>query len=170
MRNMPILLLILGAAACSAASAQWIWRDAGGKQVFSDRPPPADVPAHNVLRQPAPAQRSAAATAAPSSPTAAPNAPAAPDGQDKELQQRRQNTDAAELAKQQAAQAAQARAQADNCARARQAKANLDSGMRIARVNPQGEREILDDSARSAEARRAQDIMARDCEPGRGPQ
>jgi hypothetical protein len=96
--------------------------------------------------------------------------PATADGHDKELQQRRQDADAAESAKQQAAQAAQARAQADNCARARQAKANLDSGMRIARINPQGEREILDDSARSTETRRAQEIMARDCAPARSAQ
>ena len=51
MRTSRILLigLILAAA---AAHAQYQWVDKDGRRVFSDRPPPADVPAKNVLTQP----------------------------------------------------------------------------------------------------------------------
>lgn len=88
-----------------------------------------------------------------------------PSGQDKELEQRRQQAEAAEAAKQKAAQEVQAKARAENCARARQNKASLDSGIRITRTNAQGEREFLDDAQRAAETRRTQDIIARDCAP-----
>ncbi len=39
----------------------------------------------------------------------------------------------------------------------------LDSGIRIARVNDKGEREIMDDSARAAEAKRTQGLIASEC-------
>ncbi len=39
----------------------------------------------------------------------------------------------------------------------------MDSGMRVARVNDKGEREILDDNARAAEQRRLQSIIDSDC-------
>ena len=41
--------------------------------------------------------------------------------------------------------------------------ATLDSGQRIARINAEGEREILDDEARAEEARRAREVIASDC-------
>lgn len=159
---MVALLLILGTALSLPASAQWMWRDAQGKPVFSDRPPPADIPDRNIVQRPSGAAR--AATPAPAATPAA--TPAPPGGQDKELEQRRQQAEAAEAAKQKAAQEVQAKARADNCARARQNKASLDSGIRIARTNAQGEREFLDDAQRAAETRRTQDIIARDCTPG----
>ncbi len=146
------------------AAAQWMWRDANGKPVFSDRPPPADIPDRNIVQRPSGTQRAAApAPAAASAPAAA--LPAPPSGQDKELEQRRQQAEAAEAAKQKAAQEVQAKARAENCARARQNKASLDSGIRITRTNAQGEREFLDDAQRAAETRRTQDIIARDCAP-----
>ena len=49
--------------------------------------------------------------------------------------------------------------------RAKQAKATLDSGVRMGRVSPSGEREVLDDAARATEAKRIQGIMASDCGP-----
>jgi hypothetical protein len=175
MRTVAVPLLFLGlalSALAMPAGAQWMWRDGNGKPVFSDRPPPADIPDKNVLQRPSGSQRLASPAPAP-----APAAPASrageappPSGQDKELEQRRQQAEAAEAARQKAAQEAQAKARADNCVRAQQAKANLDSGMRIARTNAQGEREFLDDAARSAEGRRAQDIITRDCGPATAPQ
>lgn len=156
---MVALLLILGTALCLPASAQWMWRDANNKPVFSDRPPPADIPDRNIVQRP-----SGAARAAPPAPAASATT-APPSGQDKELEQRRQQAEAAEGARQKAAQEAQAKARAENCARARQNKASLDSGIRITRTNAQGEREFLDDAQRAAEQRRTQDIIARDCTP-----
>ena len=55
------------------------------------------------------------------------------------------------------------KAKIENCARAKQAKATFDSGIRIARTNAAGEREVMDDAAREAEIKRVQGIMATDC-------
>ena len=40
---------------------------------------------------------------------------------------------------------------------------NGHSGVRIGRVNTAGEREVMDDTARAAEAKRVQAVMAADC-------
>ena len=55
------------------------------------------------------------------------------------------------------------KAKVENCARAKQAKASLGSGVRIARTNDKGEREIMDDAARAAEMTRIQTIIESDC-------
>jgi hypothetical protein len=52
---------------------------------------------------------------------------------------------------------------AENCARARQAKAGFDSGARIATTNKAGERVILDDDARAAESKRLQGVIQSEC-------
>ena len=48
-------------------------------------------------------------------------------------------------------------------ARAKQAKASFDSGLRISRTNAAGEREFMDDAARASELKRIQGIIASDC-------
>ena len=45
---LAMLALVLGMAHAVPASAQWMWRDAAGRPVFSDRPPPPDVPEQDV--------------------------------------------------------------------------------------------------------------------------
>ena len=56
-----------------------------------------------------------------------------------------------------------AKQRADNCERAKRAKATLDSGQRLATTNAKGEREIMDDARRASETQRLQDIMRSDC-------
>ncbi|MFX6884193.1 DUF4124 domain-containing protein, partial [Acinetobacter baumannii] len=34
------------------AAAQWQWIDKDGRKVFSDRPPPQEIPEKNILKQP----------------------------------------------------------------------------------------------------------------------
>lgn len=174
MRTAVALVLVLATATPIPAAAQWMWRDASGRPVFSDRPPPADIPDRNIVRRPgnavrpvpaAPPASAASAASSVGAPAARASEPVAPAGQDPELEQRRRQAEAEEAARQKAAQEALAKARADNCQRARQAKASLDSGVRIARTNVQGEREFLDDAQRAAETRRAQDIITRDCGP-----
>ena len=50
------LLLTLAAGAALAvpliAEAQWAWRDAGGRMVYSDQPPPKSIPPKDIVRQP----------------------------------------------------------------------------------------------------------------------
>lgn len=157
-----------------SANAQWQWLDKNGKKVFSDQAPPPDIPEKNILRRvgPPPAARSTANPNVDAPPAegaadtaAAPKAAAAPkpSGVDKELEEKTKKAEAEAKAKQDAEAAKVAKAKADNCALARQGKATMDSGMRIAKVNAQGEREIMDDNARAAEQKRMQSVIDADC-------
>lgn len=163
----PLLLAGLLLASLSAV-AQYQWIDKDGRRVFSDRAPPADIPVKNILSQPrggaalaaAPAAAEAAMPAASATATAG-KAPAR--GVDKALDDKKKQAEAADAAKQKADEARQAAARADNCKRAQGAKATLDSGMRMARVNAKGEREVLDDAQRAAELKRVNEIIAASC-------
>jgi hypothetical protein len=163
---------LLGAAlALPAASfAQWQWIDKDGRKVFSDQSPPADIPAKNILKQPGPRGHAVAPADAASS-AAAPMqpAPAAPklSGKEKDLEEKKKQAEAAEAEKKKAQEEQVAKERAENCARVKSAKAAFDSGVRISRTNEKGEREYLDDAQRSAEARRLDGVIARDCKaPG----
>lgn len=163
-------LFAMTLAASLAAQAQYQWVDHSGRRVFSDQPPPADIPARNILKQPgmrvapaAPAPAPAQTVAAPMATQAAAQGASAAGGQDKALEERKKKAEAAEAAKKKAEEAKLAAQRADNCKRARAAKASLDSGIRIARTNEKGEREILDDAQRAAEAKRIDEIIQADC-------
>ncbi|MFT4268586.1 MAG: DUF4124 domain-containing protein [Xenophilus sp.] len=146
------------------ASAQWQWVDSQGRKVFSDQPPPLDVPEKNILRRPHGRHSAAAAPAASeTAPTSPPPADKAA-GVDKELEEKTRKAEEAEKAKRAAEAKKAAQAKADSCSQARQGKATIDSGMRMARVNDKGEREILDDDARAAEQQRLQSIIDSNCQ------
>ncbi len=104
-------------------------------------------------------------------PAAAPAAskPAAPQlsGKDAALDARKKADQDAEAQKKKAEEDKVAAARADSCQRARQSLATLDSGIRLAQVNEQGERIIMDDAARASETQRLQGIVASDCGPAR---
>ena len=166
------LLLGLTLTAAIAAQAQYQWVDKDGRRVFSDRPPPADIPAKNVLTQPRGARAPQAApvagpTASASEPASAAAAAAAPRppaaGVDKALEEKKKQNEAAEAARKKADEERAAASRAENCKRAMSAKATLESGMRMARVNDKGEREVLDDAQRAAELKRVHAIIASDC-------
>jgi hypothetical protein len=146
-----------------SASAQWQWIDKSGKKVFSDQAPPPDIPEKNILRRagsPPPA-RTGFSSAAPKAreAAAAPKPPAV----DKELEEKTKKAQAEEKAKQAAEAEKNAKIKSENCERARQGKATFDSGIRVAKVNAKGEREIMDDTARAAEQKRLQSIIESDC-------
>lgn len=163
----PARLFIVCAllAASVPALAQYQWIDKDGRRVFSDRAPPAEVPARNILAQPRGASVPVAAAAtAPASATpqaAAASAPAT--GTDKALEEKKKQNEAAEAARKKADEERAAASRAENCKRAMSAKATLESGMRMARVNDKGEREVLDDAQRAAELKRVNAIIASDC-------
>ncbi|MEW6466902.1 MAG: DUF4124 domain-containing protein, partial [Pseudomonadota bacterium] len=76
---------------------------------------------------------------------------------------KKKEAEAAEAAKKKAEEERIKKVKEENCARAKAAKATLDSGQRIARMNAQGEREILDDAARAAELKRTEEIIRSEC-------
>jgi hypothetical protein len=171
MKLLRAYLIALTCAIPALALAQWQWIDKDGRKVFSDQMPPADIPAKNILRQPG--QRGTASVEVPAAAEAAPAArPAASapklSGKDAELDARKKQAEAADAAKKQAKEEEAAAQRADNCVRAKSTKASLDAGVRIARFNAKGEREILDDAARAAETKRTDSIIASECKPAGG--
>jgi hypothetical protein len=166
MKPARALLFAFAMVASLTAAAQYQWIDKNGSRVYSDVAPPADVPAKNILKQPrgstatAPRTEAAAPVAAPAASAASGPATA---GVDKALEEKKKQAEAAEAAKKKAEEQKVAQARAENCKRARSSKASLESGMRMARTNDKGEREILDDNQRAAEAKRIDEIIKSDC-------
>lgn len=171
MRPLSLLFSAALLLAGTPAFAQWMWLDKDGRKVFSDRAPPPEVPAKSILKQPGMPARSASDAAGPSDGAAgarsdAPDAAKAAPGKsglDKAVEERKRQAEAADNEKKKAEEARIASQKADNCARARQNMATLQSGIRLAQVNENGERIILDDSARNAEVSRAQATIDSDC-------
>jgi hypothetical protein len=172
MQAVRLALLSLACLVPLAASAEWQWLDKQGRRVFSDQPPPPDIAPDRVLKQAG--QRGVvlppAAPVATTAPAAAPGGvdPALkPSGKDKVLEQKRKQAEAAEAAKKKEEEDKVAAQRADNCDRARSAKATYASGQRIAIANEKGEREIIDDTRRAAEIKRFDEVIARDCASAR---
>jgi hypothetical protein len=163
---LPVILALAFAVLPMHAQAQWKWRDAQGRVTVSDRPPPQDVPAQNILSRPAGADRkdrAAPAPAARASDAATTPVVAAAPGVDPEIEARKKKLEQEQLAKQKEAEDRRAAEMRDNCQRARAHMASLESGARIARPNDKGEREILDDDQRAAEMARTREAIAANC-------
>lgn len=161
-RVLTALLLI---AAISAAPAAWAqtqyqWLDAAGNHVYSDVPPPADIPEKNILPHATVVQPDRAAPDSSREQTLADKNAAA-------LQKKVDDAAKTQQADEKAQQAKVAATRADNCKRAQDYKRGLDSGLRMARVNAQGERIVLDDAARGAELQRTEAVITENC--GKAP-
>jgi len=157
----------LAAMACllmsTPAEAQWKWRDSRGQIHISDIPPPRDVADKDVLQRPAAlVHKAAPAPAVPASAAAATPVPGkAP--VDAELEERKRKAEQEQAARQKADDKKVKAARNENCQRAREQLATMDSGMRIMRVKPDGEREYLSDEQRASESQRARDVIASEC-------
>jgi hypothetical protein len=168
------LLCVLFSLLSFSATAQWAWVDKNGRKIFSDRAPPADVPEKSIFKQPGHAPvlvRQTPLTDAATADSAAPSASAPqdkasvakPSGIDPVLAERKKKEEQALEVKRKAEQERVTRAKADNCERAKLAKKGIESGVRLARTNAKGEREIMDDAARAAESQRIQSVIDADC-------
>jgi len=157
------LATLIGLGLALPAAAQWKWRDKRGQTQYSDLPPPPGVPESDIVQRPAAAgaRRALVVTAPASAASAAPLAAAR--ASDPELEARRKKAEQEVADKKKAEDAKIAATRADNCVRAKDQLRTLDSGIRIARVDSKGEREILDDTARAAEGRRMRDLIASEC-------
>lgn len=148
---------MLSAAALSIASqavaGEYIyqWKDKSGQYVYSDNPPPGNIPSR-MLRRDAVGEIS--------------QPPANPAGQttaDRELESKKRQQEQSEKQAKSDKDSADAKAKAQNCESAKNQLAALESGQRVARFNAQGEREFLDDAQRSAEVERTRKIIADSC-------
>jgi hypothetical protein len=173
MKQVNHFLVIVLCLLSLSASAQWAWIDKDGKKVFSDRAPDAEVPVKNVFKQPGKTFNQLPMVTSPVSanPTTEQKAeeskPASAKplaGVDKELAERMKKAEQEQAAKKKAEEERISKLRAENCQRAKMAQKNLDSGARLSRINAQGEREVLDDAARSLETKRLQGIVQIECQ------
>lgn len=157
------LILVSVAVVSSPAQAgtQWKWRDATGATQYSDRPPPAGTPEASILQRPTAARAQATVKAASdieaSTPKPVVKAP------ESELDVKRRKAEEETAAKRKAEEEKAAKARAENCQQARNYERTLKDGLRIARTNSKGEREILDDNGRAEETRRTQEAITANC-------
>jgi hypothetical protein len=169
-----LLLAAVSAAAltCSMpADAQWAWRDAAGKMVYSDQPPPKSIPAKDVVRQPAAPAVSRQGAAVPAQGGELPSAEAktsparagAPSVAERDIESRRRQQQLAESEKNAADAEARRVQEAENCERLRAYQRALEGGHRIARINAAGEKEILGDATRTAEIERTRAQIEQRC-------
>jgi type IV secretory pathway VirB10-like protein len=158
------LLPLLAAALLFAgtAHAQYAWIDAKGIHHYSDQPPPPSAPAAKILQAP----RGSSLRAQPDEPAAAPPEAAPAKAQptlaerDADFNKRAQERDKQE--KKGAAEARHRAAVAENCESARQYKAQLESGIRVASTSADGERAFISDEERARQAAKANAVL-RDC-------
>lgn len=145
--------------AASSFAQLYKWVDKDGRTRYSDRPP-VGIEATPLSRPPAPA----AAPAAPAAGDASKDArkgPLTPAEQDIEFRRRIKEAQEAAAKGEQAKREEEERK--ENCARAREMLATLESGQRIARTDSKGERAYLDDSQRVQETAKAREAVASWC-------
>jgi Domain of unknown function (DUF4124) len=150
---------------CGAVMAQgiWKWRDKDGRVQISDRPPPTEVPEKDILQRPFSARLPAAAQVASEPASDAVGMPRVDAALEAKKTKAQAEQAAAEKAKKDAETAKRNQAKLEVCQRARNQMQGLDSGLRVSRVNDQGQREFLDDNARAAEVARTQAVIDANC-------
>jgi cell pole-organizing protein PopZ len=132
------------------AQAQYAWINANGSREYSDRPPPPSVPRSKILKVPhgSPLAQEADAPA-PAADAKAEKKNGPPTLAEREADFRKRKQEQAEQEKKAAQEAQHKEAQAENCASARQYKAQLESGIRVADTAPDGERAFISDEERA---------------------
>lgn len=170
---LPLLL------ASHPAMAQYQWRDANGRMVFSDQPPPPSIDPSRIIRrdpvrQTPPAADSSgvprtpdgtsagvSATARPASGASAPESFA-----DRQLDAKRKAQEKADAERKKKEQAEQEAKVARACEDMRSEVRTLETGMRVTRVNAQGEREFLSDEDRNKRIDTVRRDMREHCKQG----
>ena len=156
LRLITACTLLLGS---SLAQAQYSWIGENGVRQFSDRPPPPSTPPHKILK--APGRAASAPSPAPQAAAAA----SAPARGAKTLAEREQEYIARsqlreEQDKKDAAEAQRRRELAEHCQNARDMRAQIESGIRIARFDAKGERSFIGDEERAVQLARADKMLA----------
>lgn len=160
-----MLLALVCASSPGWAAGLWVWKDDSGRKVFSDTPPPAHVPNGHILQQPnepspqlGPSPELPVRQAAePTKPTVQPK-PAPQTAASQTAEAPRQSEEA-----QRATERRNAEIRADNCQRAQASLVTVKAGGRLATVNADGQRIIMDPAMRNAEQARLEQIVADNC-------
>ena len=177
-----IVVAIVSAGFVSTPSeAQWAWKDGNGRLVYSDRPPPSDIKAAQVVRQPGtqvlanpapasgPLDDAAKPADAKSSDAKSSDAKSAPPSTapktvaEREMEFRKRQQERADGDKKSAEEQTKSATKTADCDRARGYMKSLEDGVRITRTDAAGNREFLDDAARAVEAERTRKIIQSTC-------
>jgi len=142
--------------ASTAFAQMYRWVDKDGKVRYGDTPPPG-VKTSTIN---APQSGGAAAESAPAAKDAK-KAPLSAAEQEQEYRKRQQEAEKAGKKSEQEKQAQSAQSEA--CERTREYVRTLQSGQRIARTNPNGERYYMSDDQVAQEVVKAQQAVQRDC-------
>ena len=154
--------IVLLSSLCMPAVAQWKWRDKNGQTQYSDLPPPPGTPEASVLQRPTGAKLRSTTPPEGEAAASAPSLPA-PKTVEPELEAKLRKAEQEKAAKSKAEDEKIAAQKAENCSRARSQVRVIDEGLRVARINEKGEREVLDDKGRAEEGNRARAVIASDC-------
>lgn len=170
---LPLLVI------CHPSIAQYQWRDGNGRMVFSDQPPPPEVDPTKVIRRDTgrlnpPASTSAGSARPPeggstgtsANAKAAPAASAPESFADRQLEAKRKAQEKADAERKKKEQADQEAKVARACEEMRSEVRTLETGMRVARVNAQGEREFLSDEDRNKRIDTVRRDMREHCKQG----
>jgi type IV secretory pathway VirB10-like protein len=175
-RKFSLSLTLGGAllAAATLAHAQYVWIDAQGHKVYSDRSPPASVPVKNIIRAPGrgsepkgPAAQAAPDAAGPGSKGKPGEPPAKPPGPmttaEREADFRKRRTEAGEKEKKDAEDAQRQATKAAGCADLRSTQKSLAAGTRMASTDENGKHSFLSDEERQQRAERVAEAL-NDCD------
>lgn len=139
------------------AAAQYVWTDEKGIKQYSDLPPPSSIPANRIIKQPdgpvtSPIVDNRATTPTKNEMTIA----------EKNAEFRKRRIEQAEKDKKAEEERKLSAEKAKNCERAREYNRTLESGVRMSRVNKNGERTFLSDEQRIKELNEAKSML-KDC-------
>ena len=145
---------VLLASCAGVASAQYVWLNEQGVKQYSDTPPPTSVPNSKILKSPkgstpagAPAKASDEAAIDGDTVKKGPLTTA-----EKKADFNKRKLEKADKEKEAEQKAKLAADKKKNCEQASNYKRVLDSGIRISRMDPSGERSYMSDGERANEA------------------
>lgn len=151
------IFLAMALAASSASAQMYKWVDKDGKVHYGNTPPPGS----KTSAVKAPAAAAAAPGPASSAGDAKKKGPLTAAEQEQEYRKRQQD---AEKAGKKTEQEQQAKVQKnEGCERTKEYLNTLQSGQRIARTNPSGERYYMDENQVAQEIAKAQQAVQQTC-------
>ena len=141
------------------------WRDEKGSIVYSDKPPPPNIPPGNILHAPKLKQSAPDVVSAKGSVASGGAKASAPlTLAEREAESKKRGAEAAKKVAEDAKKADADSARLETCKQLRIQLASIDSGQRQRRVNEKGEAVFLDDAQISAEkARVSQQLASNSC-------
>jgi Domain of unknown function (DUF4124) len=154
----PWIFIVALLLAGTAQAQLYKWVDKDGKTRYGDTPPPGI----KATKMGAPASGSSPAPAA--ADPAAKDAKKGPmTSAEREQDYRKRQEDAKKDADKAEQERKEKQAKADDCARTKEYLMTLESGQRIARTSPAGERYFMDENQRAQETATARDTIRQVC-------